>query len=108
MKFCKQVSIERCLNRGAAGSGRSDDNRDSLAKRIKIYISETKPIIEHYDKQKLVKSIDASKSVDEVFGQVKQVFNDIEITELVQMILQIKVNIFSRSFSFVAITFRQN
>lgn len=67
------------MNRGAAGSGRSDDNRESLKKRIKTYISETKPIIEYYDEKNLVKSVDATKSADEVFEAVKKIFNAVEM-----------------------------
>lgn len=31
--FNLQACVERCLQRGAAGSGRSDDNIESLKKR---------------------------------------------------------------------------
>lgn len=62
------------MDRGKAGSGRSDDNKESLQKRIDTYISETKPIIDYYNKINLVQTIDASKSPEEVFEQVKQVF----------------------------------
>ncbi|KAG8505435.1 UMP-CMP kinase [Galemys pyrenaicus] len=60
-----EICIERCLERGKS-SGRSDDNRESLEKRIQTYLESTKPIIDLYEDMGKVKKIDASKSVDEV------------------------------------------
>lgn len=71
-----EIFLDRCLKRGAAGSGRSDDNVQSLQKRLVTFENETKPIVVHYDKQGLVRSIDATKSVEEVFSRVKKCFDD--------------------------------
>ncbi|KAG1969148.1 UMP-CMP kinase [Pimephales promelas] len=69
-----EVCIDRCLERGKS-SGRSDDNRESLEKRIQTYLQSTRPIIEQYEKQGKVRTIDASRSVDEVFADVKNVLD---------------------------------
>lgn len=71
-----EICLERCLNRGASGSGRSDDNPESLKKRLNIYLNETKPIIDHYDKSNLVKRIDASRTENEVFNDVQGIFSE--------------------------------
>ncbi len=63
---------DRCLKRGAAGSGRTDDNVESLKKRIVTFNQDTLPIIEYYKKQNLVKTIDASRGAEEVFEDVKK------------------------------------
>ncbi|XP_007164824.2 UMP-CMP kinase isoform X1 [Balaenoptera acutorostrata] len=68
-----EICIERCLERGKS-SGRSDDNRESLEKRIQTYLQSTKPIIDLYEEMGKVKKIDASKSVDEVFDEVVKIF----------------------------------
>ncbi|KAM3959266.1 cytidine/uridine monophosphate kinase Dak1 [Aphomia sociella] len=65
---------ERCLSRGAAGSGRSDDNIESLQKRFNTYLNDTMPIIEHYEKQGLVRNINAESAPEEVFKDVKKAF----------------------------------
>ncbi|XP_036378017.1 UMP-CMP kinase-like [Megalops cyprinoides] len=65
-----QVCIERCLERGKS-SGRTDDNRESLEKRIQTYLQSTRPIIELYQQQGKVRTVDASRGVDEVFSDVK-------------------------------------
>ncbi|XP_045479090.1 UMP-CMP kinase-like [Harmonia axyridis] len=70
-----QECINRCLKRGAEGSGRTDDNEESLRKRIETYLSQTSPIIQHYTKLRLVHSIDASKEPDEVYKCVKKIMS---------------------------------
>ncbi|XP_068604619.1 UMP-CMP kinase [Brachionichthys hirsutus] len=70
----REVCIERCLERGKS-SGRTDDNRDSLEKRIKTYLKSTRPIIELYEKLGKVHSVDASLGVEEVFTKVKAIFD---------------------------------
>ncbi len=70
----KDTCVQRCLSRGAAGSGRSDDNVESLEKRFVTYQSATMPIIEHYRKQGLVVEVDAGRSPEEVFEEVRKNF----------------------------------
>ncbi|XP_017558906.1 UMP-CMP kinase [Pygocentrus nattereri] len=69
-----EVCIDRCLERGKS-SGRTDDNRESLEKRIQTYLQSTRPIIEQYEKQGKVRTIDASRCVDEVFADVKKILD---------------------------------
>ncbi|KAM4642266.1 UMP-CMP kinase [Discoglossus pictus] len=69
-----ETCIERCLERGKS-SGRSDDNRESLEKRIQTYLQSTRPIIDLYEKTGKVRKVDASKSVDQVFTEVQQIFD---------------------------------
>ncbi|XP_028833085.1 UMP-CMP kinase [Denticeps clupeoides] len=69
-----QVCIDRCLERGKS-SGRSDDNRESLEKRLRTYLQSTRPIIELYGEQGKVRTIDASRTVDEVFADVRTILD---------------------------------
>ncbi|ESP05317.1 hypothetical protein LOTGIDRAFT_149165 [Lottia gigantea] len=69
----EQICVDRCLDRGKT-SGRADDNKESLVKRIDTYTNATMPIIKHYRSQDLVTEIAAEKSQDEVFEDVKKVF----------------------------------
>ncbi|XP_059057604.1 UMP-CMP kinase [Achroia grisella] len=70
----KELCTERCLGRGAAGSGRSDDNPESLHKRFNTYLKDTMPIIEYYDQKGLVRKINAEVAPNEVFKYVKNAF----------------------------------
>ena len=67
------VCIDRCLNRG---TGRSDDNLESLKKRFDVYYSETMPIIDYYEKQYLVRRVNSEKPADLVFDDVRQAIDD--------------------------------
>lgn len=73
------MCVDRCLERGAAGSGRSDDNIESLGKRFNTFTQETQPIVKYYEERGLVRNIDATKSPDEVFQHVKQVLEEVEV-----------------------------
>ncbi len=70
----REVCVERCLKRGESGSGRSDDNVESMNKRLDTYFNDTLPIIQYYEKLNLVKQIDASLPPMQVFESVKQLF----------------------------------
>ncbi|KAG7301737.1 hypothetical protein JYU34_014724 [Plutella xylostella] len=72
----QELCIERCLGRGAAGSGRSDDNLDSLKKRFNTYLNDTLPIVQHYEQMGLVRKINAESPPEQVFEDVKDVFSD--------------------------------
>lgn len=68
------VCVQRCLSRGQQGSNRSDDNEVSLRKRLLTYREDTMPIIEHYRKLNLLRRIDANKSPEHVYAEVKLLF----------------------------------
>ncbi|CAL1534440.1 unnamed protein product [Lymnaea stagnalis] len=72
-----QVCVDRCLSRGLT-SGRSDDNAESLKKRIQTYRESTMPIVDHFRKINLVSEIQGDKSADEVFEDVKKVFKALD------------------------------
>ena len=56
--------------------GRADDNEETIAKRLATFNNDTKPIIEFYEKQGNLIKIDASRTVDEIFNDVKTEFNN--------------------------------
>jgi len=70
--------VKRCLGRGQAGSGRSDDNEESLKKRLATFSNDTQPIINHFIGRNMVRKIDASLDADSVFAEVKSVFKAID------------------------------
>ena len=70
----QETCVKRCLSRGAAGSGRSDDNEESLKKRFDTYVNSTMPIIDRFRGQDLVRQIDATRGEEEVFSEVKALF----------------------------------
>lgn len=73
----EKVCINRCLQRGAQGSGRSDDNEETLKKRIQTFYNDSLPIVEYYRTLDMVKTLDAGKSKEEVFSDIKEIFEKI-------------------------------
>lgn len=70
----QDTCITRCLARGAAGSGRTDDNEESLKKRFVTFKEATTPIIKHFEEQNLVKTINAERDVEQVWADVEKLF----------------------------------
>ena len=56
-----------------AGGGleqRPDDNRETIRKRLKVYMESTAPLKEFYKKQGNFKMVKAKGSVEEIFSDV--------------------------------------
>ena len=52
---------------------RKDDNLESLQVRLSEYHKNTQPVIEYYEANDLVKHVDATQSIPEVFKQVEAI-----------------------------------
>ncbi|WP_455377917.1 adenylate kinase [Petrachloros mirabilis] len=64
------VACDRC---GEKLVQRSDDHRDAIETRLKVYEEQTAPLIRHYGDLQLLSELNASGSVDEVFGKLSAV-----------------------------------
>ena len=69
----QEICTARCHSRGVAGSGRTDDNEESLKKRFVTYEQATMPIIKLFEEQNLVKTLDASMTPQEVYAEVESI-----------------------------------
>ena len=64
-----EIVIERLLKR-AEIEGRSDDNRETIENRLRVYYDQTEPLKVYYEKSGLLKSVDGVGTVDEVFERI--------------------------------------
>lgn len=62
--------IKRLINRGKT-SGRSDDNLETIQKRLDVYHSQTNPLREHYIKKGKYHAIHGMGDVNEIFSNIK-------------------------------------
>lgn len=62
-----------CDNCDSSLSVRSDDNEETFANRFDTYMKETYPLIEYYREKNNLIEIDASKSPNEIFEEIKKV-----------------------------------
>jgi len=69
----EEIMTSRLIQRGKT-SGRNDDEVNVIRKRFLTYRNESMPIITMYEKEGLLKTISADKSVDDVFKQVSTLF----------------------------------
>eukprot|EP00484_Ammonia_sp_Unknown_P007611 CAMPEP_0197072618 /NCGR_PEP_ID=MMETSP1384-20130603/210185_1 /TAXON_ID=29189 /ORGANISM="Ammonia sp." /LENGTH=730 /DNA_ID=CAMNT_0042511439 /DNA_START=29 /DNA_END=2220 /DNA_ORIENTATION=- len=61
-----EILTERCLKR-AETSGRVDDNKETIQKRLGTFHEETDPTVEYLKSMKKVKEIDATRDVEAVW-----------------------------------------
>ena len=66
------VVVERLLKR-AEIEGRSDDNRETIAERLRVYYEQTAPLKEYYQKAGILKSVDGVGTIDEIFNRIVRI-----------------------------------
>ncbi|KAF0031536.1 hypothetical protein F2P81_016091 [Scophthalmus maximus] len=64
-----ETMVKRLMKRGET-SGRSDDNEETIKKRLDLYYKATEPVISFYEGRGIVRKVDSELPVDEVFSQV--------------------------------------
>lgn len=64
----QEVMIARCMKR-AETSGRSDDNADTIKKRVQTYFDQTLPVVDYYKNSGKLVKMDAMGTVDQVYSQ---------------------------------------
>src|SRR2546428_1427416 len=54
------------LGKRGAEQGRSDDTPEVISKRLDVYEQQTRPVVDHYSRGKLVRRVDGTGSIDEI------------------------------------------
>ncbi|MDD4776835.1 MAG: adenylate kinase [Fermentimonas sp.] len=68
--------VDRILKRGEI-SGRSDDNRETIESRLKVYHEQTEPLKSFYVEQFKLVRIPGQGSIDEIFDSISTVIDRI-------------------------------
>jgi len=71
------AATERMLKR-AADENRPDDTPEVIARRLRIYHTETEPIVEHYRATGKLVPLHAERTIDEVYEEVQQALQRFE------------------------------
>jgi adenylate kinase len=66
----KGLSCDRC---GEALVQRSDDQREAIETRLRVYEEQTAPLISYYDTRNMLSHLDSAGSVDSVYQQLTKV-----------------------------------
>jgi len=64
-----EVAEEELLHR-LASRGRADDNAEIIRKRLQVFASSTRPLLDYYDAQGLLFSVAAAGTIDEVSERI--------------------------------------
>ena len=62
--------IKRMLMRG-----RGDDTEDTIKERLSEYRKKTAPLIEYYEKKRLLKKVNGAGTVSEIYGRITEALN---------------------------------
>ena len=62
--------VDRLLKRGKE-SGRSDDNLETINKRLEVYHNQTSPLRDYYKQEGKYHAIHGSGSIDDIFESIK-------------------------------------
>ncbi|XP_042471042.1 UMP-CMP kinase 3-like [Zingiber officinale] len=69
---CPEEEMERRLL--SRNQERVDDNIETIRKRFRVFVESSLPVIEHYELKGKVRKVNATKSIEEVFEDVKIIF----------------------------------
>jgi len=69
LEVAEEELIDRLLKRGIT-SGRSDDNYETIQKRIQVYHTKTAPVLDYYKKEGLATEIKGTGSLQEIFNRI--------------------------------------
>jgi adenylate kinase len=68
--------MTRLIKRGQE-SGRSDDNAETIKKRLDVYHNQTSPLIEWYEKEGIRHHINGLGALDRIAGDIQQVIDQL-------------------------------
>jgi len=67
----EKALVDRITGRAEETKGaRSDDNEETLKKRLKVYNDQTAPILPYYEKKSLLRKIDGMAAIDDVTTKI--------------------------------------
>lgn len=68
----EDIMTQRILERSKT-SGRTDDNEETIRKRFKTYINETKPIIDKFAEMNKLRTVNAVRDIYEVASEIDSI-----------------------------------
>lgn len=72
--FSSQEDIDACIASGGELLQRDDDNEETISNRLQVYENQTRPLVDFYREAKLLRTIDAMGTVDEVASRIEALF----------------------------------
>ncbi len=70
--FSSPAELEACRKAGGELLQRDDDNETTIRNRLQVYERQTAPLIDYYSKRGLLKKVEATGDVNEVYARFKK------------------------------------
>lgn len=71
---CTEEELEKRLLKRGETSGRADDNIESIKKRFVAFQEQTKPVLDYFKDQGLLRSVQAAQPMEDVWAETKALF----------------------------------
>ncbi len=75
LKVPEDELMTRLIKRGQE-SGRADDNKETILKRLNVYNTQTSPLIDWYKKENLYNEIVGVGSLDDIFNSISKAIDN--------------------------------
>lgn len=70
--FSSPAELEACKKAGGELLQRDDDNETTIRNRLQVYERQTAPLIDYYQKRALLKKVEATGDVNDVYARFKK------------------------------------
>ena len=64
-----------CDHCGGAVITRADDEASAVQQRLEVYVAQTRPLVQHYEKQDLLVRINANREIETIRGELREMFS---------------------------------
>ncbi len=71
--FSEKSEIDECLDNGGELIQRDDDNEETIGNRLTVYRQQTEPLVEYYLDAGLLRTVDGSGEVDDVYRRLTNI-----------------------------------
>jgi len=71
--FSAPAELEACKKAGGELLQRDDDNETTIRNRLQVYERQTAPLIDYYRKRSLLKMVEATGDINDVYARFKEV-----------------------------------
>ena len=76
LEIPEDVAIARMrTRRKSGGEVRADDNVETFRERLRVYGEKTRPMLEVYEKQGLLRRVDGTGAIDDVFERIRAILD---------------------------------
>ena len=76
LQVSDDVCVQRLLRRVEL-EGRTDDTEEAILKRLRLYHTETEPLVEYYRAQGNLVGIHADRTVEDVFEEIQEALDEV-------------------------------